>query len=119
MKKSPYNSVQVMALLQKRKIELETRIIRVMNELRAGAPKVAEGVESSTISNDREDLHSMYAKSNNERYAIVEAIARVDGGNYGVCLKCGDVISNQRMLAIITAFRCASCEEKAQNKLSK
>ena len=38
-----------------------------------------------------------------------KAIARLDAGSYGVCVRCGDRIAAERLAALPTAAECISC----------
>jgi DnaK suppressor protein len=42
---------------------------------------------------------------------VNEALARLDGGQYGVCVECGDLIATIRLKAIPWANRCIACQE--------
>ncbi len=42
---------------------------------------------------------------------ILDAIARVDAGEYGVCVDCEEAISAKRLEAIPWAKRCIACQE--------
>lgn len=42
---------------------------------------------------------------------VEAALARVDSQEYGVCIDCGNGISNGRLEAIPWAVRCIACEE--------
>lgn len=44
-----------------------------------------------------------------ELRAIDAALARMDKGEYGICLKCGEEISPARLDAVPTAALCVSC----------
>lgn len=40
------------------------------------------------------------------------ALDRLDGGDYGVCVECGEPINHRRLLAIPWAARCIQCQER-------
>jgi DnaK suppressor protein len=44
---------------------------------------------------------------------VEEALWRLDSGEYGVCVDCGESISDRRLDAIPWANRCISCQESA------
>ena|SRR5271165_1121646 len=46
--------------------------------------------------------------------AIVSALNRIDDDTYGLCERCGNAISGERLTAIPYAARCIACEVKAQ-----
>ena len=50
-----------------------------------------------------------------ERYrAIVEALRRIERGEYGICLDCEEKISAKRLQAIPWAVYCVSCQERRE-----
>ena len=40
------------------------------------------------------------------------ALARLDGGTYGLCIDCGEKINEERLLFRPEASRCLACQEK-------
>jgi DnaK suppressor protein len=44
--------------------------------------------------------------------AVEEALARLDGGTYGICRDCGEPIAEARLNAIPWTRVCISCKEK-------
>ncbi|MCT9819938.1 TraR/DksA family transcriptional regulator [Microbacterium sp. W1N] len=48
-----------------------------------------------------------------ERAGIQDALARVDAGDYGVCVDCGTAIAPERLAVRPTATRCVACAERA------
>jgi len=45
---------------------------------------------------------------------IEKAITRIEGGNYGVCKYCGNLINIKRLQARPTASSCVDCKSKLQ-----
>ncbi len=43
--------------------------------------------------------------------ATAEALARLEGGNYGTCADCGEAIPAARLRALAFALRCLRCQE--------
>jgi DnaK suppressor protein len=48
----------------------------------------------------------------NEIRRIEQALERVKGGEYGVCMDCGEEIAYQRLQAYPTAVRCRDCQAR-------
>ena len=42
---------------------------------------------------------------------VEEAMQRLDEGNYGYCVDCGEAIAPSRLRALLFAVRCKPCEE--------
>jgi DnaK suppressor protein len=47
---------------------------------------------------------------------IDEALARLDGGQYGTCGVCGCEIAERRLRALPFAVRCQACEERREQE---
>ena len=45
----------------------------------------------------------------------LEALARLEQGNYGNCFDCGEEIAEKRLRALPFAVRCKDCEEAREN----
>ena len=43
------------------------------------------------------------------------ALARVDAGDYGQCVDCGEDIATQRLAANPAAERCTECQERSEH----
>ena len=43
---------------------------------------------------------------------ILDAIARIESGEYGVCIDCEDPIAERRLAAVPWAKRCIRCQER-------
>lgn len=41
---------------------------------------------------------------------LTEAIARIDSGEYGICLKCGQPIETKRLIMVPAATHCLACK---------
>ena len=42
---------------------------------------------------------------------ITEALVRLEEGEYGLCVECGEEIAQPRLRALLFAVRCKDCEE--------
>jgi len=65
------------------------------------------------------DLETAIAVAGLERDAaeldlVLEALARVDSGRYGLCADCGAPIAMRRLLAQPQALRCTRCETERE-----
>ncbi len=79
-----------------------------------GAQDIADKAASSYT---KEFLFSL---SNNERdmlQLVDEALIRIEGRGYGVCVVCEDEMDKKRLEAVPWAKRCISCQEKQEQGL--
>jgi DnaK suppressor protein len=47
---------------------------------------------------------------------INRALARIDNGTYGVCLKCGEAILPERLIALPYAELCVNCQARVERR---
>ena len=59
---------------------------------------------------DREE--ALVEAAAERRKEAVAALARLDGGSFGVCIDCGQKINEERLSFRPEASRCLSCQEK-------
>ena len=62
----------------------------------------------------------LFRLSNNERdmlQLVDEALIRIEGRRYGVCVVCEDEMDKKRLEAVPWAKRCISCQEKQEQGL--
>ncbi|MER7797874.1 TraR/DksA C4-type zinc finger protein [Microbacterium sp. NPDC096154] len=67
--------------------------------------------EGATLSGEWSRLAGLSAAARRELADIHAALARVDGGTYGVCEVCGQPIAEGRLEARPTATRCVRCAQ--------
>ncbi len=56
----------------------------------------------------------MFSRSNQERLfiqAIDEALERIEGGSFGECSNCGEIVNRKRLEAVPWAKLCLACQE--------
>lgn len=67
--------------------------------------------EGTTVAAERSLVSSLDREAEERLQAIDRAIARVDAGTYGVCLRCGEPISDIRLDARPAAEFCLTCAQ--------
>lgn len=65
--------------------------------------------EGSTIAFDRAQLIAVLGQARHHAAEVDDAIARVDAGTYGTCVRCGEPISAERLAARPAASTCITC----------
>jgi DnaK suppressor protein len=109
----------------KKKILAEReRILREIGRIEEAINEASEDQEGSkqSYSNHLADLGTDYMeKEKNYYYAtqeghylrsLDEALERLERGEYGKCLECGDLISLKRLEAVPSAKLCINCKSK-------
>ena len=102
--------------LQARRLEIDAGIRERMSSLReeraAGEHVVAPDDGEVWDVDVHEDVELALVQMKRETVKrIDDALARLDGNEYGRCLECGDDISAARLRALPFAVRCVACED--------
>lgn len=65
--------------------------------------------EGSTVAFEREQLAAVRSQAQAHLAELDAAIARLDGGQYGLCKVCGALISDERLDALPATQVCIAC----------
>ena len=117
----------------KRKLnEFKKIIINRLNEVNSEVDEMKEGVvnekpsksmspdsiysvhmaDAGTDSHQMEKNFLFIARENNYIKNLEEALERIDSGHFGVCVLCGNLIPEERMLEVPNATKCVDCKVK-------
>lgn len=94
-------------LISARLEELGERIHDIDHEL--GEPKSADLNEQAIDLEDDEVLESLGAAAQKEISLLKLALGRIEDGTYGICRKCEEPISEERLNAVLYAPLCKTC----------
>src|ERR1700730_8626888 len=108
---------------------LAARLKGDMSGLRDAALRGSGGESSGGISNAPLHLADL-ATDNSEQEvslgllqnqqqvlnAILAALDRLDAGTFGICERCGQEISEERLKAVVYASRCINCERQVEQE---
>ncbi len=95
------------ALLRRRLSELEARLHEVEAEL--DEPPDPDFEDRATEREGDEVLESLGAAGLSEIAMINAALERIARGEYGVCVECGERVSDERLEAVPHTPRCRNC----------
>jgi len=119
--------IQSMKLrLEAKRDELQSNISR----LTEAHPAPTDPIEANEGPNDFEDQavdfleiqkeQSLLVNEQSLMAEVIQALKRIDGGTYGLCVVCGNPIPEKRLEAIPWAARDVKCEQEVeQRNLSK
>ena len=109
--------IELKKMLEERRGELQAAVQGKMRDVRAEGTwggklnEVLDAVESSEA-DIQEDLEFALIQMKSETLnKVVDALARLDQGDYGNCFECGEEIAEKRLRALPFAVRCKDCEE--------
>ena len=95
--------------LEQKKSELSARLERITANLRRGFE--ADSKEMAKQLEDSEVVDALGNEAREEIAKINAALQRMDSGDYGLCIECGDAISFGRLEAYPYADECIDCAE--------
>lgn len=78
--------------------------------------KTEDEGDLAAISHDRDVLYNLH-ETNFVRLQLIEkAIAAIDGGQYGQCMRCEEDINDKRLDAVPWAETCIRCQERIESE---
>ncbi len=109
----PDDSVATMrAELEAQKRVLEERLGRIKANVRRGFD--ADSAEMARELEDQEVVDALGNEATAEIARIAAALTRMDTGEFGVCLDCGEPIAAARLAATPYVERCIDCANEAE-----
>ena len=94
-------------LLREHREELRQRLNEIETEL--DRPSDPDAEERATEREGDEVLEGVGQAGLNEIRAIDAALERIAQGTYGICVTCGEYISEERLNAVPYATKCRYC----------
>jgi DnaK suppressor protein len=106
---------------KQRLLEEYQKLIRSINRNRLAEEEIQlENTEDegdlATISHNKELLYNLHESDFQRLKSIQEALKRMDRGEYGECLRCGEDINEKRLMAVPWATLCINCQEEAEKE---
>lgn len=108
--------------LEAKRDELQMNITR----LTEAHPVPTDPIEANEGPNDFEDIAVDFLEIQQEQSLLVneqalltevlQALKRIDDGNYGICIVCGNPIPEKRLEAIPWAARDIKCEQALEQR---
>ncbi len=95
-------------ILKARRQELAARISSI--DISLQAPLSADFEEQAADLESLDSLGGIEAAALKEITAIDRALGRIASGTYGICIDCGEPISQKRLESVPTALRCEKCK---------
>lgn len=97
-------------LLENRKLEMSSQLSKLSQEKVSDGQVQDSGDEALSIS--MENLQNSLQETEMSELRLIEsALDRIAKGEYGVCIDCGEQISERRLETFPYAARCIVCQE--------
>ncbi len=93
--------------LKSRLAELDTRLVEIEHDLDEAKP--ADFEEAAIDRESDEMLEELGSVGLVEVRMIEAALKRLDEGTYGICVSCGEPISDERLAAVPHTPLCREC----------
>ena len=93
--------------LERKKSELTTRLERITANLRRGYE--ADSKDRAKQMEDNEVVDALGNEARDELAKVSAALQRMDAGDYGNCIECGQRIDAGRLEAYPSAQECIDC----------
>jgi DnaK suppressor protein len=94
--------------------DLNDRLARITEDVKhSNEPLAKDSEEKATQTENDEVLDYLGNTTRTEIEKIKLAIARIDRGDYGICLSCGEPIAKERLKALPHSNLCIKCANQA------
>ncbi len=97
--------------------ELNSRLDNIIHDVRHDQSPLEQNFsEQATQNENNEVLDQLGNSARAEIDQIKLAIANIDSGRYGICEKCAEPISKERLAAVPYTSQCIKCASQAGPK---
>lgn len=103
-------------LIELKEEMISRRKLLALDKRRISHPFPESSDDQATSSENDEIINMLDRRDSLELEEINQALQRIDKGEYGVCVACGDDISLERIKAIPFADKCIHCESDERKK---
>jgi len=108
------NQNKIKKQLEERQQALQQKLDRITENVRS--PLAADSEEQVVVIENQEVIDDLGNMTRQEISEIASALARIESGDYGVCIDCGVEIPEERLEVKPFARRCIQCEEKNESR---
>lgn len=96
-------------LLQERLEAIESKMGSRIGHLVDQREALSDQTDIATEESDRDMVLRLNEHDRRVAASLKNALRRIEDGDYGVCMECGDDIAERRLLASPTATHCIDC----------
>jgi RNA polymerase-binding transcription factor DksA len=98
---------EVAAATEATRREESDRMADVIDRKESANEEIQVGIGEAEVERDLHELR-----------AIAAALQRINNGQCGICVDCGESIDEPRLAAMPTAIRCAACQDLHERRES-
>lgn len=97
-----------------------TRLGKITEHVKhSDEPLSKDFAEQATESENNEVLDALGNAARLEVAQIKQALARIEAGEYGICVDCGEPIRKERLEALPFTVKCIKCAAKDHPKMHR
>ena len=94
--------------------EWERRLGKIQADRRRQSAPLEQDFEEQAVQRENDQaLDALDAQGRRELEAIEAGLQRLESARFGDCVRCGEAIGNERLLAQPTASSCLACAQEA------
>jgi DnaK suppressor protein len=102
-------------LLEEKKASLSSDLAKTRSAEEETTEEATQDIADKAVSSyTREFLYSLTDGERSTLLQIDDALGRIDDGTYGLCINCGQPVSEKRLTAVPWAPYCVDCQELAE-----
>ena len=101
-------------LLQEQRSVLIHEAQRTVSGMTDSKENFPDPTDRATLESDRNFLLKIRGRERKLILKIEEALERIEDGSFGICEKCGEDISEQRLKARPVTTHCIDCKKKEE-----
>lgn len=106
---------RVQKILLERRAELQKRVQKVTDDVRhVSGPLSSDFAEQAVEREGEEVLDALGEAGRIELRQISRALARIEAGDYGVCVSCSEKIPPSRLEVLPFSDQCVTCAEAGE-----
>lgn len=106
---------RVQKILLERRAELQKRVQKITDDVRhVSGPLSSDFAEQAVERENEEVLDALGEAGRIELRQISRALARIESGDYGVCISCGEDIPPSRLEVLPFSDQCVVCAEAGE-----
>lgn len=112
MKTAKMNYFREMLVIQM--ITFQNAVGKTISGMKTNTGKCADSLDMAAVEFDRQRELSICGRERGKIQEIRETLQRIDRGLFGVCDRCGESISEKRLLARPTSRLCRDCQQRQE-----
>lgn len=108
---------RIREVLLERRAELQKRVETVKDDVRHAAGPLSSDFAEQAVEREHEEVMDALGEAGRiELRQISRALARIEAGDYGVCVTCGEQIPWSRLEVLPFSDQCVLCAEEAASR---